>query len=184
MTDCVVDIELTVPSNGGDVPASGYLTFAPSKRRDLEGSIVLPDAFTVRLDDEGKASVTLTPTAEGDWAWKITERIHRGRQWYAAVPDGPGPVDYDDLVEVDKDSLDPTVEPVAAWTTALTNEIARATAAEAALADDVAELEALAGGPLRTTDGSFGLPAATGVGYEWVVVDDQMDGPYMDGVPL
>lgn len=116
MTDCVVEIELTVPSAAGpDVPAVGYIQFAPSKRRDLEGSIVLPDAFSVRLDDEGKATVELAPTVEGDWAWRATERIRRGRRWYFAVPDGPGPVEYDDLVEVDPTTLDPTAPLAPVW---------------------------------------------------------------------
>lgn len=115
MTDCVVNIALTVPSqDGDDVPAVGTVEFAPSKRRDIEGSIVLPDAFSVRLVD-GAATVELAPTVEGDWAWRATERIRRGKRWYFAVPNGPGPVDYDDLVEVDPATLDPTAPLPPVW---------------------------------------------------------------------
>lgn len=105
MTDCVVNINLTTPVAGGDpVPAVGYIRFTPTKRVDLEGEVVLPASFKVRLVD-GEASVTLAPTVEGEWAWRIGEFVQGGRLWYAAVPNGPGPVDYDDLVEVDEATL-------------------------------------------------------------------------------
>ena len=115
MTDCVVNINLTVPvAGGGTAPATGYIQFRPTKRRDLEGEIVLPESFTVTLVD-GAATVTLDPTVDGDWCWRATERISKGRSWYFNVPEGPGPVDYDDLQEVDKDTLNPSAPIVPVW---------------------------------------------------------------------
>ncbi len=39
-------------------------------------------------------------------------------------------------------------------------------------------------GNARSTDGSFGLPEPTGVGFEWVFTDDDLVGPQMNGTPL
>lgn len=240
MTDCVIEIDLTVPvAGGGTAPATGYIQFRPTKRRDLEGEIVLPESFNVQLVD-GAAEVTLAPTVDGDWCWRATERISKGRNWYFNVPDGPGPVDYDDLEEVDKDTLNPSAPIVPVWKgyidagdaalqaqidalesggvdsvaglngtvtaaglkTALNlpadtagdllNEVVLRMAADddldlaitaEATARETADAARLSGAAV-STDGSQSLPAPTGVGLEFVIVDDALDDIRLNGVSL
>jgi hypothetical protein len=58
---------------------------------------------------------------------------------------------------------------------------------DAALETRIATLEAAgAGGDTKvvSTDGSYGLSAPTGVGFEWVITANELVGPFMNGVAL
>lgn len=101
-------IRVSRPSAGGNVPAEGTLRWTPSRRREVEGDpdvVILPQAFTVRLDDDGDATVAVDPTGV-DWAWMVTEKfagMPERTRWFA-VP-AIGPIDYGDLVTVDPGTL-------------------------------------------------------------------------------
>ena len=96
--------------------ARGYLLFTPTtswyEPADL-GS--LPLSKRAKLVD-GSVSVDLEPTGPG-WAWAVTYMVYRLEQWteYYVVPD-MGPVNLDALIEVDIQTLTPTVEaPEPGW---------------------------------------------------------------------
>jgi len=113
----LVRIALDVPGPAGDVPAQGGVQARPTRRRTVGDAIVLPSPFAQTLTD-GVATVELAPTG-ADWCWRIDEMTRVPATRYVAVPDVPGPIGYEDLVDVDPATLDPAVEPEAAWTVAL-----------------------------------------------------------------
>lgn len=118
-----VRIDLRRPdADGVDVPATGYVQWKPTSRRHVEEGdedyVVLPDSFMAPAQGE----VEVAPTGP-DWCWKVTERTLNlaGVTRHVAVPNTVGVVDYGDLVDVDPKTLDPAVEPEAAWNLALAN---------------------------------------------------------------
>jgi hypothetical protein len=56
-------------------------------------------------------------------------------------------------------------------------------AAVTGLQDQIDAIVATAGFAV-SDDGSFSLPVPTGVGFEWLFTDDELEGPYMNGVAL
>ena len=122
------------PTNAGLIPARGTHVWEPTRRRiDPPTGIVMPSRFSAKiggdyLDIDGTTVITAGEPGEywieiepstSEWAWKVTERVDGADRvrWYA-VPD-EALVEYVDLVEVDPDTLDPEVEPEAAWTVEL-----------------------------------------------------------------
>jgi len=110
------------PSAAGNVPLSGTITCAPTRKRTIEGepdTVVLPVPFTVELPATGTVTVNLDPTAP-DWAWRVTVVITGASRTteYVTVPNTAGE-DYPDLVRVDPDTLAPDAAPEPAWWAAL-----------------------------------------------------------------
>lgn len=78
----MVHIRLRAPTNGGTRAGVGMVVFQPSARHTDDASVVLPDTFTVVLDEEGEATVDIQPTGP-DWCWKTDAQGPAG-------PAGPG----------------------------------------------------------------------------------------------
>jgi len=104
----VTDSVVTIHRPG----ANGEVKFTPD---DGGAGLELPPEVKVRLDADGDAEVTLAPTTSGVWAYKVREYIRGGRTFFVAVPNGPGPVDLDDLDEIDPVTLGPAAELTPAW---------------------------------------------------------------------
>lgn len=113
----LVRIALDVPGPAGDVRATGRVRATPTLRRTVGDAVVLPAAFSAALV-AGVVTVELAPSGV-DWCWRIEELTGAGATRYVAVPDSATTLGYEDLVDVDPDTLDPAVEPEAAWTVAL-----------------------------------------------------------------
>lgn len=110
----LIEVRLRKPaSDGTDVPAAGYVDCVPTARREVGDTIVLPTAFTVPLVGGG-VDIELAPTGV-DWCWLIHERVANGTTRYVAVPASATPVGYEDLADVDPDTLDPTAPLTPAW---------------------------------------------------------------------
>lgn len=125
----VVKFSFGRPYDGGPLPTSGTLRFKPTRERVVVGDpdmIVLPLPFSMAVPkDTGLLDVDLSPSGPG-WVWEIYSHSFGVAASYRYVvvpepvpdPDRPGeflPVDYPDLVRVDKDTLDPTAVPDPAW---------------------------------------------------------------------
>lgn len=110
----IVQIKAHAPTSEGEAPAPGVLEWVPTRRRNSADVVVLPAPFKVRLVS-GAGSVNVHATGP-DWVWKVTEslaglpKVTR----YVAVPD-EATVDYNALVEVDPDTLDPAGTPEPIW---------------------------------------------------------------------
>lgn len=113
----LVRIALDVPGSAGDVRAVGRIRATPTARRTVGDAIVLPSAFTAALVD-GVATVELAATGV-DWCWRVEEMTAAAAVRYVVVPDSGTTLGYEDLTDVDPATLDPAVEPEAAWTVAL-----------------------------------------------------------------
>lgn len=113
----LVRIALDVPGPAGNVRAVGRIRATPTRRRMVADTIVLPTPFEAELVD-GVAIIELAATGN-DWCWKIEERTAARATRYVAVPASGSTLGYEDLTDVDPATLDPTVEPEAAWAAAL-----------------------------------------------------------------
>jgi len=126
----LVRVALDVPGSAGNDRATGRIRATPTRRRTVGDAVVLPAPFVVTLVD-GVALLDLEPTA-ATWAWKIVEQTFSVTTTrYVAVPDSETTLGYEDLTDVDPDTLNPAVEPEAAWTVALGAVDDRVTALEA-----------------------------------------------------
>lgn len=118
----VVTLTRTYPkAAGGTAPATGTVKAVPTS---LDGG-VLPIAVRERIVN-GSATLNLDPTDDGQWAWKVTTKV--GTETftdYKAVP-ASGPVDYDDLVDVDPVTLAPTATLEDTFWTTLTSNVTEA----------------------------------------------------------
>jgi chitodextrinase len=114
----LVRITLNAPGSAGNIPAPGGIRATPTRRRTVADAIVLPVRFTAQLT-AGETIVELAPTG-ADWCWRIEEMTPGGATRYVAVPESSETLGYEDLVDVDPDTLDPAAEPEAAWYVALT----------------------------------------------------------------
>ena len=117
----LLEIVLTVPAaDGGQVPAQGVLRFAPTKRRTLNGTVVLPKPFQVPLT-LGMAQVDLAPN-DASWVWRIDEHVSGtpARTIYTNIPDDVTHL-YTDLVSIDPATLQPTAELTPAWAARVTD---------------------------------------------------------------
>jgi hypothetical protein len=110
------------PTATGYKPLTGTLSFAPTRKRVIEGepdTILLPVPFMVDIPETGVVSVNLDPTGP-DWAWKVTAVITgASRTVETVLVPVNGPQDYPDLTRVDPDTLAPEAEPEPAWYAAL-----------------------------------------------------------------
>lgn len=89
----------------------GRTLWTPTRRLVTDTEVRLPAPVVGPL----KGTLDVTPTGPG-WAWQVHEDTPGGTTRYLVVPDTGGqPVHYGDLVEVDPATLDPVVEPEAAW---------------------------------------------------------------------
>lgn len=112
-----VTMSFMKPGTGGTVPATGTLEWAPTRRRESGTSTVLPAAFTVTLDSNGAASVTVAATGP-DWAWMVSESIDGGGSRVVTVP-STTTIAYNALPTVDPATLTPEAAPEQAWWLAL-----------------------------------------------------------------
>lgn len=134
---------------GENTAVSGVLRWRPTRRRTVGDEVVIPTPFEVTLID-GEWSGDIDATSS-DWCWKVEERLTPSAgttRRYLAVPASGSTVEYGDLVEVDPATLDPAVEPEAAWTVALNAEIA------------------------ARESGDFSLESPDGTAYRLVVAND------------
>jgi hypothetical protein len=116
-----VNLMFTRPAADGTLlPAGGSLVWTPTNRRTIEGTpdnVVLPVGFEVPLS--GPAVINVAGTGPS-WCWRVDEKLYGlpARTLYFAVPD-VAEVDYDDLQQVDPDTLLPASNPDPAWWAAL-----------------------------------------------------------------
>ena len=108
-----VKIKIEFPEVEGNIPAHGFIEFRPTARQILDDSVVLPNAFTVELDENGEAIVELAPTTSY-FVWGVREKTHAGENFYVTIPNTTLEVEYKDLVRVDPESLDPVIA-IPAW---------------------------------------------------------------------
>lgn len=110
----IVQIKANAPTGDGEAPAPGVLEWVPTRRRNAGDVVVLPAPFKVRLVS-GAGSVNVHATST-DWVWRITESLAGLPKVtkYVAVPD-VATVNYNALVEVDPETLDPAASPEPAW---------------------------------------------------------------------
>lgn len=113
----LVRIALDVPGPAGNVRAVGRIRATPTLRRTVGDAIVLPASFTAVLVS-GVATAELAPTA-ANWCWRIEEMTASPATRYVTVPASGTTLGYEDLTDVDPATLDPAIEPEAAWTVAL-----------------------------------------------------------------
>ena len=109
----MVHIRLRAPTNGGTRAGVGMVVFQPSARHTDDASVVLPDTFTVVLDEEGEATVDIQPTGP-DWCWKTDEQVPYGSIRWFTVPDTAGTLEYAELTDVDPRTFKPGRN-LAAW---------------------------------------------------------------------
>lgn len=114
----IVNFVRTRPAAGGDVPATGFFRFRPSRPRVLAGApdeTVLPVPFKALLVG-GAVAVNLAPT-DVSWAWEVLESVDGipDVTYYVTVPDASGPLDDPDLTRVSPTTLSPRAVPEAAW---------------------------------------------------------------------
>lgn len=109
----MVHIRLRAPTNGGTRAGVGMVVFQPSARHTDDASVVLPDTFTVVLDEEGEATVDIRPTGP-DWCWKTDEQVPYGSIRWFTVPDTAGTLEYAELTDVDPRTFKPGRN-LAAW---------------------------------------------------------------------
>lgn len=117
----LLEIVLTVPAaDGAQVPAAGVLRFAPTKRRVLNGTTVLPKPFQVPLL-LGMATVDLAAN-DASWVWRIDEHVSGtpARTIYTNIPDAVSFL-YTDLVSIDPATLAPTADLTPAWAQRVTD---------------------------------------------------------------
>ena len=117
----LLEVVLTVPvADGAQEPAAGVLRFAPTRRRTLSGTTVLPKPFQVPLT-LGMAAVDLAPN-DTSWVWRIDEHVSGtpARTIYTNIPDAVSYL-YTDLVAIDPATLAPTAELTPAWAERVTN---------------------------------------------------------------
>lgn len=101
---------LTDPSG---TPLKGSISLTPTRRLIVDTQVRLPKGIRADLVD-GETTVDLMPSTTG-WAWRVSELVVSGIVRYVAVPDSVDTVEYADLAEVDKDSLDTTSANIEAW---------------------------------------------------------------------
>lgn len=109
----LVNVALRVDGPDGPLPAPGRLDWRPMAARVDGDTVVVESSFHVDLDAAGNAAVTVAPTGPG-WCWRVTETSFERRVRYVLVPD-VAEVDYEDLVDVDPDTLGNAPAP-ASWT--------------------------------------------------------------------
>lgn len=102
----MVHIRLRAPTNGGTRAGVGMVVFQPSARHTDDASVVLPDTFTVVLDEEGEATVDIQPTGP-NWCWKTDEQVPYGSIRWFTVPDTAGTLEYAELTDVDPRTFKP-----------------------------------------------------------------------------
>lgn len=154
----LVLVSLKKPGPAVNAAAPGRIRATPTRRRTVGDAVVLPVPFSATLVS-GVVEVELAPNSS-DWCWKIEEMTAGGATRYVTVPDSPTTLGYEDLTDVDPDTLDPAAEPEAAWDLALENTDATVTFLDARL--DVFEAEnPVAGSKVIVLDETDPVPALT-----------------------
>jgi hypothetical protein len=107
-----VIVQYSRPSPDGPVPVGGAQRWRPTKRRSVNGSIVLPLPFKVEI----LGSTSLNVTSSGaDWAWRVDEFVDGAvNTLYVMVPD-VGSINFSDLAPVDPDTFEVVTDPEPAW---------------------------------------------------------------------
>ena len=96
-------------------PATGNLTFTPTRRVAHENGTVLPQPFAVGLD-QGRAEVKLEPNTTG-WIWQVREQINT-QPWttnYYTIPDRREPITFHTLRPIDPSTIGTNLNPEPAW---------------------------------------------------------------------
>lgn len=94
-----IRVSLQQPASGGTTPESGVVYFRPTRRLTVDKRIVVPRAFSGRLDADGQLLVDLTPTGD-DWCWEVHEELPAySHTRHVLVPQSDDIVDYAALEE-------------------------------------------------------------------------------------
>jgi hypothetical protein len=124
-------IRLNKLTASGKAPAEETVWFKPTVLRSDADGITVDDAFPVELVD-GVGTANDVPTTDLNWAYRVQigDNDRRGSwSWYVHVPEGDGPVNFEDLPRIDPKTMTPVNDPDPAWVAAVT----------AAVSDSVAE---------------------------------------------
>jgi hypothetical protein len=154
-----VHIKIEIPSDTGNIPAVGKVEFHPTARQILDDSIVLPAPFIITLDSNGSAVVELAPSSPY-FVWRIREKMHGGENYFVSVPVVDN-INYEDLVRIDPDTLNP-YENMAAWEAVL-NEIQDISYIAGASAYEVALDNGFVGTEAEWLDSLIGDTGPTGL---------------------
>lgn len=101
-------------SNGITFLPNTTIEFKPTAKYNSTSQVVLPKPFEVVTNEDGYATVYLTPT-NPTFAWSIRERTYNGEDFYVEIPEDAGiTLNYKDLVRLDPITLEPTNQ-VEAW---------------------------------------------------------------------
>jgi hypothetical protein len=130
-----VRFEYTKPTaSGQEVPLKVLLRFALLHRMADGTGTILTNWFDQKV--EGPTIVKLLPTTTGQ-AWQMIEikgTVARPGVQTFLVPDVPGVLEYEDLVFVDPESLNPVSTPLPVWEIELNELKARVAELEAQIA--------------------------------------------------
>ena len=120
-----ITTDFTAPTVDGTwVGINGTFHARTTATVDMEGSLGLTEPFQADIVDGVVADLDLDETEAGVWAWLVTVQSRTGRTYSfcKAVPAGAGPVDFDDLDDVDPVTLGPPSALTAAWVAALADK--------------------------------------------------------------
>lgn len=115
-------------------PKAGTLHVAPVRRHISGSTVVVLGGFDVALDSDGTATVQLEPT-DNTFAWMVREfpdDTDCAFERVVQVPASTSTVEYTSLVDVDKDTLAPTLNSGATVTYLLASSLSEAQAMSAA----------------------------------------------------
>ena len=115
MTTISVTVGVDTPT--GHEQITPHLTATPTKTRWWQGAVILPQGFTLTLGDD--QTFNLDPT-DNAWCWKLTiTHFNKGVKYeqtrYVIVPNSQETLTYQELTDVDPDSLEPTADPDPVW---------------------------------------------------------------------
>lgn len=112
-----ISVRVGVDTPAGHEQITPHLTATPTTTRWWNSAVILPQGFTLTLGED--QTINLDPT-DNTWCWKITlAHHHKGVKYeqtrYVVVPDVQETLTYQELTDVDPDSLEPTADPDPVW---------------------------------------------------------------------
>lgn len=127
-----ISVTVGVDTPAGHEQIAPHLTATPTTTRWWNGAVILPQGFTLILGEN--RTFNLDPT-DNAWCWKITlTHHHKGVKYeqarYVVVPDTQETLNYQDLTDVNPETMDPTADPDPIWWI-----MARSTVASGGVAD-------------------------------------------------
>lgn len=128
MTTRIVMLKYANPTALGDTGApKGYITLKPTRRRDVDDTVVLPSSFNVKwgaalMDGDTVVRAATPGTAwarceitDGTWGWTYQERTNAASGGTFLLPAGADDVPLTELEHVDPDTFDPLPSAQPAW---------------------------------------------------------------------